>query len=286
MKAIYIDSLKIHDFADGTLKFFVMPTIAGLEYPATRVSSFDRSGQDGQIISNIFLGERRVTIEGKIYGLDSGTDYVTQRTNLISTLKPQKDANGLPIHRVLRGTGMDDIDYRLLVQVIALRMPHTNPRSSSFQIDLLGAYPYVEKLTATTTSVSTYTGGGAVYPVIYPVIMTAGSGGESTITNNGNGEAYPTITLQGPLTNPRIENVTLSKWIQLNLSISSGVTVVVDMFNRTIVQAGVTNRLSSLSADSQFWWLEAGDNTVRLTSGITGEAGLASVVHRDSYVGI
>ena len=286
MQSVYLDNFKLHDLSDSTAKFFISPPIKGLEFPAIRSTTFPRAGEDGIFISTLYIGERRITLNGVMSNLLNQADYVIQRQAFFATCSPIRDQNNLPITRILRFTALDGNTYQVQCQVIKALMPMEQISYAKWSLDLLASSVSIENYNATTTSVSPYVGGGVILPDILPVIFSAGSGGIISTINNGNANAFPIITLNGLLTNPRIENSTLGKFFYLSLSIPLGASVVIDMQNRTVVQGLVTNQISSKSSDSKFWWLQSGANTIKLTTSSGADTGNASIVYRDSYSGI
>jgi len=286
MKVIYVNGLKIHDIADATLKFFVLQPIDGLDMAQDRTQVFDRSGEDGVYIPQQFLGQRPITMRGKINSVASESDLVTQRRALIAACAPEKDANGQLVQKILRFTAMDNVEYRVTGQTRRPIMPIANIRNSSFILTFEADTPYVETFTAVTTNINVLSGGGFTLPVTLPIVFDAGIGGSATVTNNGDAPAFPVITLTGPLTNPRIINTTLGRYIELNYTLPAGQTIEIDMLNKTIIQGGVTNRLSKKTDDSQWWWLDPGANVIQLRTNSVGESGTATVVHRHTYYGV
>lgn len=290
MRSAYIetpdDSLKIHDIDDPTCVFYLKSPVQGLDMATLRTTSANRSGEDGNYIDNILFGERRVTLNGGINAVGSESDLITKRRLFEQIVARQKDENGVLVQKVLRFTAMDGNQYRVTGQPLQSKMPLGNIRNSDFTIDWLADNPYVESYAEATATVSTRTGGGLTFPADTPFDFSASIGGASTVTNDGNAPAYPVVTLNGPLTNPRISNETTGKFISLLLTVNTGETVVIDMVNRTIVQGGVTNRMGTKSSDSKFWWLDPGDNVLSLVTTISGETGTAGISYRHSYVGI
>lgn len=286
MKLVQLDSLVIQDFTDSTVTTALKRPIEGLDYPDIRLSSHVRSGDDGIYVTNSYFGERRISIEGIIYKISSTADYEAKRKTLIQGLTRTKNNNGTLTKKVLRFTTEDNEEFRVLVEVVKVRVNRTHATVAEFFIDLIAHTPFIEAYGATEETVTLYEGGGAVVPFILPIALEAGEGGQISATNNGLAPAWPIIVLNGPLTNPRIDNITTGRWLALTLSMVAGDIVTIDTYNKTIVQGGSTNRIDKLSGDSKWWWLEPGANTLRLTSTVSGEAGSASVTFRDAWWGI
>lgn len=284
MKQIFLNNLKIHDLADSTCKFMVESPVEGLEAPSVSTSSFNKSGMDGIYVTNQFRRERRITLRGQIIAT-STADLKTQRQLLLAALAPSK-TNTILDNKVMSFTTLDDSEYRINVQILAVKMPIENITNSSFLIDILATDSNIQGEDLHTETIQTRSGGGHAVPYVLPVVFEGGVGGSIVINNAGDADSYPTVRLYGPLTNPRIENQTTGKWISLTLSIEAGSYIEIDMENRTIIQGDMTNRIGVKSDDSRFWYLAPGDNTIVLSSSVQGEAGYAEVIFRDNWNGL
>lgn len=285
MKSIYLDDYKLHDLLDPANKS-IISEIQGLEFPEIRAENNTKSGADGIYISNIYTGERRITLNGHLFNAVDAASFVAIRQALAAACRPRRDGNDLPIQRVLRFQDMDNNEYRVLGQVINAKMPLKYVTNAEYQIDFLAETFAIESYTAQNVTLQTYSGGGFVLPVVFPMVFGAGSGGERTVANNGDAEAYPVITVYGSITNPRIENLTTGKFISLNLSLANGEYIIIDMANKTILQGGVTNKIAYKSDDSKFWALAGGENIIRLTSSTSGEPGYCVITYRHAYTGV
>lgn len=285
MQTIYIDAFKIHDLADDTLQYYVSPPIKGLEFPSLRSNVHTNASEDGVHVNAIYFGERRVTLTGKVHDVGSSANHMALRKAFLAALAPIRSSSGVLTQRELRFTDLAGDSYRLLGQIIGQPvMEYDQVRHSNFLIDFLGDSNVIESDDVQTVTLNNYTGGGFVLPAILPVIFSAGAGGSAIATNDGNEAAKPMITLAGPLTNPIITNQTTGESIQLTLTIAAGTEVVIDMAERTVIQGGETSQLAYKSGD---WWvIEPGDNTLRLTTSVSGEAGNAVIEFRHAWVGV
>ncbi len=285
MQEIFLDTLKLHDLSDSTNPYHIEPPIKGLGYADVRIGSNPRSGDDGIRVTSSYLGERRVALQGKITGAVTAAEHAANRQALIAATAPRRDSNGVITLKTLRFKDLTGAEYRLLGEVIPSRIPVNHPRHSSFNIDFLAHSRFIEAFVASTTVVTTLTRGGFVLPFDLPVEFDAGSGGVGTAINNGDAPAAPVITLDGPLTNPRVTNTTTGEFLALTISLTDGQKIVINMEEQTIVQGGVTNRMSAKTAGN-FWELVSGTNTIKLTTSVAGEAGTATFVWRDAFYGI
>lgn len=85
------------------------------------------------------------------------------------------------------------------------------------------------------------------------------SAGGSThrVWNPGTVERHfdPTVTLNGPLTNPRLTNTTLDVWVEYDGTIADGDTVTLDSREMTAVDDGGSSVAADVSK-SGTWWME------------------------------
>lgn len=285
MEQIYLDSLKLHDLNDGLNPYHIEPPIDGLSFTAMRIGSNPRAGDDGVSINSSYLGERRVALRGRITDVGTSAQHVGYRQALVSACAPTRDANGVIVLKTLRFKDLAGNQYRIVGEVIPGSMPLNDPRHSSFLIDFLSHSKYIEAFTASSLVIEPLTRGGFVLPVLVPIVFDEGTGGAGTAINTGDAPAYPVITLDGPLTNPRITNAATGEYIALTASISDGEQYVIDMLERTIVQGGVTNRMSS-KGGGNFWALAPGNNSIILTTSVAGEAGQVSLSWRSAWYGV
>lgn len=109
--------------------------------------------------------------------------------------------------------------------------------------------------------------------------------GVVTASVDGTTDAWPIITLTGPCTSPNIENQTTNKRLLFpNLSLGPADELVIDMRERT-VSLGSQSRLSELDfANSEWWSLVPGDNSIRYYPTIDGGGASSTVAWRHAYL--
>lgn len=286
MRTIYLDGLKIHDITEfTTLGYFAPKGIVGTEAPAFSVSSYNRAGEDGIRIPTVYARERRYTLEVVVKAATAAT-HATLRRALMAKMMPNRDTSDILQSKVLRFVDYDGADYSVNVQVMSFTVGEQNSRISRFQLDLLGEDFAIYGTTQNSLALTPASPGGFSIPFSIPFSFSGGVTGSGYATNGGTIDTYPLITLNGSLTNPIIHNVTLGKFIQLQMTINNGSSVVIDMRNKTIVQGGVTSQISKMTDASDWWYLQPGANEISLVTSIAGEAGSAQLVWNDAYVGV
>lgn len=283
MKYIYVDSFQIHSNTDQ-IGFFVSPNIQGLDMSSLRVATFDKPGEWGGIMSNQLYGSRLITFQGKVFS-NSLADFNMKRRSLESACQITKDSNSIPIPHTIKIKTMDDLELQIDGYINNFKMAVDNLLVSDF---LLEFYCPDFSLLSQTLNMITFTppsGGGVTYPVIYPAVYAAATGGLKTLANNGTTISYPTITLNGTLTNPTITNYTTGRYIALNMTVTSGNPVVIDMKNKTILQ-GSTPVIGNKILASDWWWLESGNNQISVVTGNPSDNGNVVISYQDAYLGI
>ncbi len=284
MKDIFIDGLKIHSNT-AAIGYIVQIPIQGMDAASYRLSSYQKPGEHGAFVSNLLYGDRRITLEGLIFA-DSIATYEIRRRALEEILSVKRDSNGVPIPKLLTFKTMDDKTLQVNVHPASKpKIDITNLTNGRFLIDLIAEDYVVEDQSLTEKTLTPPTGGGVTYPVIYPIVLASATGGSENVVNNGNAEAWPLITFDGPLTTPRIFNETLDREMVLNMTLALGDQVIIDMKNKTIIQGGITNRLDKKTGDSKWWWLDPGSNLIIFSTASSGDVGTCKIGFRDAYIG-
>ena len=167
------------------------------------------------------------------------------------------------------------IECRVLRRAGISRDENTEWNPYILTIELVASDPVIYENTLDTATLMPFaSSAGLSYPVAYPKAYGAGGSGAGTVlVNAGVWETWPTLKINGPssgvLTNPIVENVTTGKKIELNanggVSIGVGQQLIVETHpvKRSILFATGASRYGRLSAASEFWPLESGDNQLR-----------------------
>lgn len=158
-----------------------------------------------------------------------------------------------------------------------------------FSFSLLAAdprkYSWVEHSASVGVAAASSTGRtyNLTFPRVYPA--SSGGGGFVTLTNAGNAVTYPTITVTGPASDMRFTNTTTGEYLQVNMSLSAGDQLVVDMKEHRVTLNGSGNRNGAVSFGSTWWGLAPGANSVVYTaSATTGPGSTALFRYRDAWI--
>lgn len=284
MKSIAIDDLQIHSNTDNSIGYYVYQNISGLEFPDVRISYYEKPGEYGAYVSNQLYGARLVTLEGTVFG-SSLAEFNQRRRTLQSTIQITKDANSTPIAKTLKFTTMDDLALQATCYARKFNLVDVGLLNARFYIELYCPDFGLESQSLKSYTISAPVGGGAVLPWILPVVFSGSTGGTQIVSNAGNANAFPILTLTGPLTSPVVTNQTTGKYMSLNMTIASGSTVTINMKEKTILQ-GSTPVVGNKNLASEWWWVQSGDNTISLSTGSTGDTGNVQIEFRDTYIGV
>lgn len=119
-------------------------------------------------------------------------------------------------------------------------------------------------------------GGGVSFPMTYPVSFGAlSTGGTIVATNAGTFPTSPFFRIDGPVTDPRIENLTTGESLVLDISVGAGEFLTIDVEARTVLLGGKASRYSSLESSSTWWDLEPGRNEVTFRAATPTSASLS-----------
>jgi phage-related protein len=110
-------------------------------------------------------------------------------------------------------------------------------------------------------------------------------GEETVLANAGNVATYPTVRIDGPVTNPVLANADTGRTLDFLLNVLDGEQLVIDTFNGTALVDGepVMSSLTGTSAPIFDWTLKAGSN--RITYAATSGGGTPAVIlYRDAWI--
>lgn len=288
MKTAHLGSTQIHSNTDSSIGFFLLPNIAGLEQPEIRLPSFNRPNVDGAVVPNQLYGGRLITLLGRVHGDDVST-YRSRRRTLQQAVAIQKDSNDEVIPITFKFTTMDDLDLQVEVYNKSFSFPDKFMLFGDYKLDLFAPSLYLLSQVAKSTVIYPFDAGGMAIPMGIPMAFNANAAAVSPLANDGNVDAYPTIQINGPITDPTLVNETKDQTMNFDYTLSSGQYIVIDTQRRTVVYysslgASPVNIRDALTGD--FITLAPGSNIVKLTLGSFSDEGNVQFTWRDSYSGI
>ena len=142
---------------------------------------------------------------------------------------------------------------------------------------------------------------GMHFPATFPISFGSTGASGATVTNSGNVSMNPVVVITGPVTNPTVQNatisgtpaLTISNPLQTSYTVLSGDQLVLDLDAHTIqyfsggVNSGTAgaSRMSWLVPGSTWWSLPPGNNLIQFLSQDSVQvAGTAQIQWASSYI--
>lgn len=142
---------------------------------------------------------------------------------------------------------------------------------------------YDDALQTATLSISNPL--GRTYNRVYPLVYGGGSlSSSTTVLNNGWATTYPTITMNGPITNPTFGNITQGNYITISGTYSNTDTVVINLDEKLVTVNGVSAR-NLVAGGSNWFSAPPGTNSFYMTgTGTLASVTAATVTWRSAYI--
>lgn len=227
------------------------------------------------------------TARPRDHGRFAGTDYLDARVLQFDIEVWAPDADGLAerMDTLTAAFAPGDSEQPLVFQLPGAddkRRIHCRPRRLGYPIanghqfgviealtvECVATDPRVYDNTQQNASVGLATGGGGLeFPATFPVSF--GTPGTSNIIDAGNAgtfETRPVARIDGPATNPILENITTGHQLALNGALAGGEFLLVDFAERTVLLNGTASRYGWVDDPDQWWVLVPGSNEVRFSA--------------------
>lgn len=254
-----------------------------------QVSEYDIKLPEGMGIADFesLMGRVNLVIVGKMYPIDE-TGFANGKKSLrrLASLDVEQsdvasDAGYVPF----AWTEEDGYNKQINLKVEYVDIPeHTkNGLKLPFRLFCKVKYPVIlgaNAVTASLGSATATTTGNSALPFTLPRALGLTSyNTSSSLYNAGDLPAWPTITIYGPITNPKIINSTTGKFIKLNVALnttSDSVIISYDQDSVSATQAG-NSVLQNLTSDSSFFTIQSGNNNFTLTGDTIGSGAYATI---------
>ena len=214
-------------------------SVDGLEsLPGIRNQDDNRGYHDGMFTGRDFLNGRTISIIFNTFG-DAGGSAQTNYNTIQSTLLPQTQGT-TPLYfkfpnsptseqfvdarvRALRTTVDPNYTYGYITSQVDFFCPDPNYYNNNLQTAVMAISPALGR-TYNRTFNYTYGGGSSTVT--------------TTISNIGWATTYPTITINGPITNPIVGNTTSGNTLYFTGTYSSSDILEIDLYNQLITLNG------------------------------------------------
>jgi hypothetical protein len=122
------------------------------------------------------------------------------------------------------------------------------------------------------------------------VYLNANINGTQTITTTGNWNVYPTFSISGAITNPKITNNTTGQFIEFTGTIGAATFYVINLSYgaKTVVDNSNVNQISKVTPASNLatWSLVPGNNVIAITGSSVGGTAQSTFNFNDRFTGI
>lgn len=227
-----------------------------LDSPDTRGSDSDRTDRHGSLPGSLLAQSRTITYSWQMKGVSLG-DFPAQvaRLRRATTIARNGDEEPLVIRRhgvthmvMARCTNRaipDDAQYWRGIPRGAIRWRASNP-------ELLQLPRLDVSIGLAAPAVS-----GLAFPLAFPLDFGAGrpDGGEFTITNEGDSEAWPVWRITGPITGPAITNPDTGDTLAFDpaWALPAGQTLEIDTDARTVLITDSLGNSTSVSRSDRLF---------------------------------
>jgi len=270
-------------FGGGTSPYQIL-SVDGLEsIPVIRNQDDNRGYNDGMFTGRDFLGGRTISIIFNTFG--SGINSAAENLNTIqASLLPQSSGT-TPLYFLIPDGSNSEQFVNARVRAFRTTIdPNYTYGYITSQVEFFCADPRYYNSTLNTLSLTVGGGLGRVYNRIYNLVYLTGAPSYTTVTNTGRTATYPTITFNGPITNPIFGNVTQAKYIFLNGTFVDTDTCIIDLQNQLITLNGNPARNLMLNG-SEWWSAQPGANSIFFFgSGIVAPPATASISWYNAFI--
>lgn len=255
--------------------------IGGLGIGSLRSSDTPRPQAHGSYISQTFLGGRSIDFD-LVIAAASEADLIGALKAFGQAWAPSSGATVEPL--VFQLDGAKYVVFGRPDRYEVTRQDLFRHGRAWLSARFVATDPLVYSLTEHSQNVSS---GGIAGGLAFPHGVPHGFGTviSTTVTvgNGGNFASCPIITIAGQVTNPRVENVTTSEALTVDLTLGPTDTLTIDMRERTVTLNGAASRTGFVRRPASKWWqLLAGSN--QLSFAVAAGSGVMSVAWRDAWI--
>lgn len=230
---------------------FPIQSVDGLEsLPQIRAQDDNRGYADGMFSGRDFLSGRTVSVIFTTLA-NASVSAQTNFNTIQQALLPQTSGTTELYFKLSSAGGEQFVNSRVRALRTSVDPNYTYGYITS-QVDFFCPDPNYYDSTLNTLSMTLGSGLGRVYNRTYNLVYLTGSAPFTTVTNSGWATTYPTITFNGPITNPVFGNVTQGNYIFLNGTFADTDIVVIDLYNKLITLNGNPARNLLLGNSSWF----------------------------------
>lgn len=231
--------------SDNTgLPFIDVASVSGLDTAPLRTTTDDHQGTDGTYVDSPYESMRTVVVAGTLYTNPADPD------TLLNQLKADYNKNSIrPFYFQLPNQPLKFVNGQgggLQYDINTTRRTGQTP----VQFTVLAGDPYIydypgqQVLIATPTVVNVGTSFNMAFNVGFGGSIPINS---ATVVNSGTHTAYPTITINGPVTNPTLVDSVNGITMSFNITLVAGDQIVINCKDKSVVLNNTVSRRSTLA---------------------------------------
>jgi phage-related protein len=216
---------------------YQIQSVDGLEsLPTIRNQDDNRGYNDGMFTGRDFLSARTISIIFNTFA-STGASAQTNYNTIQQALLPQVSGTTPLYFRLSNAAGEQVVNARVRALRTVVDPNYTYGYITS-QVDFFCPDPNYYDSTVNSAVMSLGGGLGRVYNRTYNLVYLTGSPPYTAVLNSGWATTYPTITFNGPITNPVFGNFTQGKYLFLNGTFTDTDSVVIDLYNKLVTLNG------------------------------------------------
>lgn len=244
---------------------YIVHSIDGFGLPDVRATDTDRPRQPGQFFAQDYLGGRTLTILITVRGA-SPAEVISNIDALMSVWQPVSVDTATVDQLFFQFPGQATRYFygrpRRAAVVTNRIIGNNAPVVLEFQCADPRQYGIAQSVALGIFQVAS----GRAYPRTYPLAFGSAVSDVATVANSGNFAVRPVARITGPVSNPRIENVTAGQYVKFGIVLAQNDYLDIDFDAHTVVLNGTSSRYGTLTNDSQWWELGTGASQVKFSA--------------------
>jgi hypothetical protein len=225
----------------------------GWDSPDVRLDFAARPAAHGSYDSDVWYAERKPTIEGTFFAPTFAAQRQAEQalSRLTSSLQPvplQVDEPPYSRQLMVKRAGRLTLTQIGLVTQYSLPLVAPDPRRYD-----------VTSISSSTGLPSDGVGFGPPFGAPFGSGIS-GTSGALNLTNVGDIESWPTLTITGPVLDPVVRNNTTGDELRFTIDLPAGSFLTIDTAERTILLDGTANRRNALLTGSRWPPIVPGSN--------------------------
>jgi hypothetical protein len=262
---------------------YQIQSVDGLEsLPTIRNQDDNRGYNDGMFTGRDFLSSRTISIIFNTFassGASAQANYNTIQQALLPTTSGTK-----PLYFLLSNAGGEQfIQARVRTLRTTVDPDYTYGKITS-QVEFYAPLPNYYDSTLQSAALTQGGGLGRTYNRTYNLTYTSGIAPFTSCTNSGWATSYPTITFNGPITNPVVGNASQGYYMFFNATFVDTDSLVIDTDNKLVTLNGLPARNLVLGG-SQWFSLPPGTSNIYWSgSGTISGTTAGTVTWRNAYI--